>query len=123
MPIENADVILLETPINGQIPRKYDSTKLLTIADERNIKNSSIIQHLLLLLQFAFSMLNVFVQFDLFQFFSVRRAASDQTSPAGESTDAVATRVRACLLRAYHHSAVAQVGDFLTFEFMAWLSL
>jgi hypothetical protein len=33
-----AEDIFLDTPTNGQIPKKYDSTKLLTIAAEKNIK-------------------------------------------------------------------------------------
>jgi hypothetical protein len=41
-PIENADEILFDTPINGQMPKKYESTKLLTTAAEKNIKKSSI---------------------------------------------------------------------------------
>jgi hypothetical protein len=45
--MENADDILFETPINGHIPRKYDKTKLFTMAAEKNINISSIIFPLL----------------------------------------------------------------------------
>jgi hypothetical protein len=41
-PIEKADEILFDTPIKGHTPKKYDNTKLLTIAAEKNIRNSSI---------------------------------------------------------------------------------
>jgi len=42
MPIEMAEDVLFETPINGQIPRKYDRTKLLTNAADIKIINNSI---------------------------------------------------------------------------------
>ena len=49
IPIEIAEEVLFDTPMKGQIPRKYERTKLLTKAAEINIINSSIIKLLPLL--------------------------------------------------------------------------
>jgi hypothetical protein len=48
IPIEIADESLFETPMNGQIPRKYERTKLFTKAAEMKIINNSIFKLLLL---------------------------------------------------------------------------